>query len=282
MNAYSSPDGLVLVDRSLADAVGDSAGLWSAILAHEVAHVLRRDWARRYLFQKSLESRSAAGIVLGDPAIPDAHWADSSHASAELAQFCRQLEVEADREALTLMANAGFHPHFVPALHHLLHARSHNSSAASLYAMHPCWEERDRDLMRDYLAASIEFDRHWPEWHSSPGGNPPIVVFAEQPKIKKMGPQDWEIQVTMHCQNLAGTLEIVLQDAPEVSGGNPQNETRTNTSDDDTHQLTGCTSPRTFITFSVHARAMSRRAEIYVLDSWGEVLTRTDSLPFPE
>src|SRR5579862_5716427 len=48
LNAFSSPDGTIYVAAGLANMAGQSAGLWAAILSHEVAHVVRRDWARRY------------------------------------------------------------------------------------------------------------------------------------------------------------------------------------------------------------------------------------------
>ena len=56
LNAYSSPDGTVYVESGLARLAGSSAGLWAAILSHEIAHIVRRDWARRYLYQKYLEN----------------------------------------------------------------------------------------------------------------------------------------------------------------------------------------------------------------------------------
>ncbi|MGA2348277.1 MAG: M48 family metalloprotease, partial [Candidatus Sulfotelmatobacter sp.] len=67
LNAYSSPDGTVYVESGLARLAGASNGLWAAILSHEIAHIVRHDWARRYLYQKGLEDGSAGAIVLGDP-----------------------------------------------------------------------------------------------------------------------------------------------------------------------------------------------------------------------
>src|SRR5579864_3712544 len=80
LNAYSSPDGSVYVESGLAKLAGPSAGLWAAILSHEMAHILRRDWARRYLYEKHLE-RGGDTIVLGDPGLPAADWNDSEKAS---------------------------------------------------------------------------------------------------------------------------------------------------------------------------------------------------------
>ncbi len=180
LNAYSSPDGTVYVEGGLARLAGTSAGLWAAFLSHEIAHITRRDWARRYLYEKHLENGGSSAIVLGDPSLPSVSWQTSEKASADMGRFSRQLELEADREGLMMMARAGYHPDFVPALHHLLHAHGVGSNIASPYAMHPCWQDRDRDLSRTYVAASIEFAHLWPEWYASPGGNPPVLVFAER------------------------------------------------------------------------------------------------------
>ncbi|MGO9085955.1 MAG: M48 family metalloprotease [Candidatus Sulfotelmatobacter sp.] len=280
-NAYSSPDGTIYVETGLARLAGPSAGLWAAILSHEIAHVVRRDWARRYLYQKSLESGSAATIVLGDPGLPSASWTDSQKASEDMGAFCRQMEIEADREGLLLMARAGYHPDFVPALHHLLHAQGSGATAASLYAMHPCWEERDRELSRAYIAASIEFEHRWPEWFASPGGNPPVVVFAEAPTVRKTGSKEWEIQIAMRCENLAGAVEVVLRDkSASWNVAHPERLPDQPDSDSELRQLTGCTSPRTTITFTLAtsdgSKPRARWTDVYVLDAWGTVLARTD------
>lgn len=276
LNAFSSPDGTIYVENGLADLAGTSAGLWAAILSHEIAHVMRRDWARRYLYEESLRSGSGL-VVLGDPGLPSAAWADSTKASTDLARFCRQLELEADIESLMLMARAGYHPDFVPALHHLLHAQSADQTAPSLFAMHPCWEERDRELDRAYIVASIEFEHRWPEWFASPGGNPPVLVFADKPSVKKTGAKEWEIRVPMRCQNLAGAVEVVLQ-TYTLSSASPsrveQVPSGTSASGDEARQLTGCTPPKTTVTFTVTDHSQKLWAEVFVLDGQGAVLSR--------
>jgi hypothetical protein len=273
-NAYASPDGTVYVESGLADVAGESKGLWAAILAHEIAHVLRRDWARRFLYQRALEG-STSTVVMGDPGIPG-EWKDSSKASEEMAKFCRQLEIDADREGLMLMARAGYHPDFVPALHHLLHAQS-SAAAQSLYAMHPCWEERDRELSRAYTEASIAFEHLWPDWNATPGGNPPVLVFADEPRVHKTSAQVWQIEIPMRCQNLAGAVEVVLR--AQTDDGSAQKPRGPDVSSD-LRQLTGCTSPKTTITFTLDNPARdptrARWTDVYVLDSWGTVLTRED------
>lgn len=285
LNAYSSPDGGIYVESGLAKLAGSSAGLWAALLSHEIAHVVRRDWARRYLYEKYLQRGGGATIVLGDPALPGDSWVDSEKASADFGRFCRRLELEADREGLILMVQAGYHPDFVPALHHLLHAEG-VAAKASLYAMHPCWEERDRDLSHAYTEASIEFARRWREWYASPGGNPPVVVFAEDPVLKKVGGGEYQIRVPMHCENLAGAVEVVLRSdvqrkqvmrlgrLPELSD-----------QDHEMRQLTGCTSPTTTVVFNLtgadRQRPDTHWTDLYVIDAWGSVLARADLPKMP-
>jgi len=287
LNAYSSPEGTVYVESGLAHLAGSSAGLWAAILSHEISHVVRRDWARRYLYQRSLEKDSSATIVLGDPGLPADSWTDSEKASKDLGGFCRRLEIEADREGLMLMARAGYHPDFVPALHHLLHAQGPDAPVASLYGMHPCWEDRDRELSRAYVEASIEFGRRWTAWYDSPGGNPPVVVFAEAPKVKKTGSRELEIQIPMRCQNLAGAVEVVLRAGP-ARGRAARKERLADEagSDEEMRQLTGCTSPTTTVTFTLADASRQPKpgaawTDVYVLDAWGAVLARADVPKLP-
>jgi hypothetical protein len=287
LNAFSSPDGTIYVASGLANLAGQSAGLWAAILSHEIAHVVRRDWARRYLYEKYLENGKGGSMLLGDPSLPSASWSDSEKASADMGRFCRQMELEADREGLMLMARAGYHPDFVPALHHLLHARSKGPETASIYAMHPCWEERDQELNRAYVEASIAFEHRWREWYASPGGNPPVVVFADRPTIKKIGTRQWQLRVPLRCQNLAGAVEVVLRsdpgrqerrrldrlpDLPESNGIG--------------HQLTGCTSPKASVTFTLDDSESpegggTQWTDVYIVDAWGAVLARADLPKMP-
>jgi Zn-dependent protease with chaperone function len=273
LNAYSSPDGTVYVESGLAHLAGMSAGLWAAILSHEIAHVVRRDWARRYLYQKAIGSGGAGTFVLGDPGIPSGAWRDASTVSEEFASFCRQMELDADRTGLILMSRAGYHPDFVPALHHLLRARS-PAATSSVYAMHPRWETRDRELEHSYITASIEFDRLWPERYASPGGDPPVVVFTEEPSVKKTGSRKWEVRIPMRCQNLVGAVEVVL--LPRLPEGNrTATAQQLSASNLGLRQLTGCTSPRTTVTFTFTDPPRSKMStDVVVLDGRGSLLSR--------
>jgi len=267
-NVFSSPDGTIYVDEELAQALGSKAGLWAAVLAHEISHIVRRDWARRYLFQKSLEEAGAWQITLGDAGALSGSWVDASGASSQFASFCQTMELEADAEGLKLMTRAGFHPDFVPALHHLLEAQPRQADGKLLDSSHPRWHERDQTLQKLYAAAGNEYDRLWPERYASPGGNPPVVVYAGSPSAKHSISGELEVLIPLHCQNLSGSVEVVLRltgadsDLPEQ------------------RQFTGCTSNRTLIAFSLPNRGLERtnsriQAEISVLDDSGALLNRS-------
>ncbi len=277
LNAYSSPDGTIYVDRNLAQLAGESAGIWAAVLSHEVEHIVRRDWARRYLYEHSLEAGNASQLVLGEPGTVSGTWTEERTASADLASFCRQLELEADREGLMLMARAGYHPDFIPALYHLLHVLG--KDASSNYALHPLWDLRDHEFQMARTAAGIEFERLWPDREASPGGNPPVVVFAEEPKITKTGAQEWALKVPISCRNLVGAVEVVLVTHPAGTQG-ATNLQRLSAAPEERRQLTGCTSPRTTITFALTESAQERTSavdsDLFILDSWGGVLSRAD------
>src|SRR5579872_60568 len=286
LNAYSSPNGGIYVESGLARLAGQSSGLWAALLSHEIAHVMRRDSARRYVYEEYLERTGGATIVLGDPGLPSDSWTDSEKASADFGRFCRQMELQADRDGLMMMARAGYHPDFVPALHHLLHAEG-VAAKASMYAMHPCWEERDRELAKAYTDASIEFEHRWREWYASPGGNPPVVVFADDPAVKKTSSKEWQIRVPMRCENLVGAVEVVL--GSEAQRNDFMRLGRLPDAMDPDHeirQLTGCTSPTTTVVFTLTnldttKKQDARWTDLYVIDAWGAVLARADLPKLP-
>lgn len=210
-------------------------------------------------------------------------WSDSGSASESMGQVCRQIEVEADRQGLMLMAHAGYHPDFVPALHHLLQAQLSDKNSNSPLSMHPCWQQRDQQLKRDYTIAGIEFERLWPEWYISPGGNPPVVVFAEEPALRKSSTNEWLIQVPIHCQNLAGAVEVVLRSSSGESGDgseakSPQRAERSGSRVKELRQASGCTSPRTTITFDIGSGFLNNTKEqwtkIFIFDQRGALLAR--------
>ena len=85
----------------------------------------------------------------------------------------------------------------------------------------------------------------------------------------------------MRCQNLAGAVEVVLRSDPEHQESNRlESPSLLADSDRELRQLSGCTSPRTTVTFELPDAGSSQRPErwtdVYVLDALGSVLARAD------
>jgi len=272
-NVFSSPDGVIFVDEDVAQVIGSRpgsrAGLWAAVLSHEISHIIRRDWARRYLFQKSLDEAKGSQIMLGDGTLFSGSWMDARGASNLLANFCQTMELEADAESLMLMTRAGFDPDFIPALHHLLAAQPGQSDGNPFDPSHPRWDERDQRLQKLYVAAGKEYDRLWPDRYASPGGNSPIVVYAGPPTAKRVVTGELQVLIPLHCRNLIGSVEVVLR--LTIADAALPTELR---------QFTGCTSDRTLITFVLPIPNTRRggahvQAEVSVLDDNGALLTHS-------
>ena len=270
-NVFASPDGTIFVDEGLARLLGSNRGFWAAALAHEIAHIVRRDWARRYLFQQSLERSVAGQTDLGSPLMGDSSWRDRSSSETLFVSFCRRQELDADGEALALMARAGYHPNFMPAFYHLLQAQP-QLDPRLLDAEHPSWDDRYKQLRSLFVGAGREFIRLWPAPYISPGGNPPTVVYAGEPTERRNSDQGTELQVPLHCENLYGSIEVVLRLT-----------SRDRSFMREWHQDTGCTSSSTVISFPLSGSGLESthsnlQAVVTILDDHGGLLSRSLAL----
>lgn len=273
LNAFSSPDGTIYVDRSLAQLLGSQPGLWAAALSHEVAHILHRDWARRYLYERSMRNDNL--LVVGELGTPGA-WVDPATSARLSSTFSRQMEISADTEGLMLMARAGYHPDFMLSLLSLLRAHAVETKRSTFDARHPEWSLREEVLRTIYASAGHEYERLWPEMSDSPGGSPPIVVSTGEPVTRKQDVNGAEVLIPLRCSNLSGAVEVVLQlrdkDTPQLVPeiGAPS----------EWRQFTGCTSDVTQITFRVAANTLLAHgrssAGIYVIDDRGELIAASD------
>jgi Peptidase family M48 len=251
------------VDEQLADFLGSQKGLWAAALSHEVAHVNRRDWARRYLFEKSLRIASAGEMVLRESA---GNWLNADASLVSRNQFLQQMEMEADEEVAMLMARAGFHPFYMQALYQLLRGQPHRRASELLDASHPVWRERSERLRRVLVVAGKSFDQRWPDSAASPGGNAPVLVYAGTISRRYQAGvwrREMEISVPLNCQNLYGSVDVVLQ------VGGPGFEQKA-----PIHRFTGCTSSPTWVSFTVAGDRKRDSALISVFDNDGALLAR--------
>ena len=210
-NAFSLPDGEVVVDRKLASLLGGNRGLWAALLSHEIAHVAHRHWLQRYSYESKLkENPPSFGTALNGMG---SRWRMAAfdqqmEAPNSLSNLSHELEFEADNEGMMLMARMGFHPDFQLALHHLMEANFVEASSPASSPTDPGWVSRDRNSLRSYRKAVEEFAKRWTAAESSPGGVPPTVLFLGEAKSSRRRPL--EVSFSLRCANPGQELRSVL------------------------------------------------------------------------
>lgn len=215
VNAYSLPDGEVSVGSGLARLIGTNPGMWAAVLSHETAHVARRHWVRKYLYDLYVSAQInyyRARVQAGDN---NANWSLVGlqiAAPIARANLSRNLEHDADIQGMMLMAREGYHPDYVFALHHLLRATTGDQSHfAAFFSSHPRWETRDQRDDRAYADALAEYNSIWPDPDRSPGGKPPLVVFVGKPTAQenRQG-KTADLTLPIYCRNATEPLHFVI------------------------------------------------------------------------
>jgi hypothetical protein len=215
VNAYSLPDGEVSVGSGLAKLIGTSPGMWAAVLSHETAHVARRHWVRKYLYDLYVAAQISyyqARVSAGDK---NANWSLVGiriAAPIARAKLSRNLEHDADIQGMTLMARGGYHPDYVFALHHLLRATTGDQSHfAAFFSSHPRWETRDQRDDRAYADALAEYNSLWPDPDASPGGKPPLVAFVGKPSAQEnKQTKTADLTLPIYCRNATEPLQFVI------------------------------------------------------------------------
>jgi hypothetical protein len=215
INASSLPDGEIRVNAGLAQLIGTDRGLWAAVLSHEIAHVARRHWVKKYLYRLYTQQliayyqlrarqgdKSAPWVLLGlRIAVPIAER-----------KLSRTLEHDADIQGMRLMAVAGYHPDSVFALHHRLRIQSgEQSKFAAFFQDHPRWETRDQRSEQAYSEALQQFNTLWPNSLSSPGGEPALVAFAGHPQAKENNTDGTvDLRLPLCCRNARDPVSLVI------------------------------------------------------------------------
>lgn len=118
VNAFALPGGYVGAYLGLIALTGNSDEL-ASVLAHELSHVTQRHIARSAISQQRQGLATMAGMILGVLAASRANSTDAAQAvimgsQAAAAQgqlnFSREMEREADRIGIEVLASAGFAP----------------------------------------------------------------------------------------------------------------------------------------------------------------------------
>ncbi|HEY7774648.1 MAG TPA: M48 family metalloprotease [Marinagarivorans sp.] len=153
LNAFAAPGGIVGVNTGTF-LVAQTEQQLASIIAHELAHLSQRHYARRVAYQKSqtpLNIATLLGSILimasgnGDAGIAAMTAAQARQISGALA-FSRDMEREADRVGIETMVNAGYDPHAMPQMfEQLLRASRYRAKVPEFLLTHPVTESRISD-----------------------------------------------------------------------------------------------------------------------------------------
>ena len=146
VNAFATPGGFVLITSGLVKQLQNEDEL-AFVLAHEIAHVIRRHHYK--VVQRQRLAETAAKQMQASTA--DASFSELSQASAQI--YARGLdknsEFEADRLGTELMTQSGYDPaSAIGVLERLQKLKGDDPRAELLFATHPSAAERMDTLLQ--------------------------------------------------------------------------------------------------------------------------------------
>ena len=120
INAYAMPGGVVVIHSGLIINT-DSESELAAVIAHEIAHVSQRHIARMMAGEKGNPLLTGLGVLAGAAAASKSPEAAQAIITGTIAtqlhrqlSFTRQMETEADRTGLRILAGSGLNPQAMP------------------------------------------------------------------------------------------------------------------------------------------------------------------------
>ena len=165
LNAFAAPGGIIGVNTGLF-LYAETEAQFAAVLAHELAHLSQRHYARNVEEARN-QSIPTAAALLGSILIMATAGGDAGAAaltstvaglqSARL-RFSRQFEREADNLGITTLTRAGFDPHSMPAIFEQMNKASRYGSRPPEFLLtHPVTENRisDSRARADQIASGI-------------------------------------------------------------------------------------------------------------------------------
>ncbi|WP_263080171.1 M48 family metalloprotease [Endozoicomonas sp. Mp262] len=153
INAFAAPGGIVGVNTGLF-LNADTEAQFAAVLAHELAHLSQRHYARNVEEARN-KSLPTAAAILASVLIMAAGGADAGAAAltstvaglqSSRLKFSRQYEREADNMGIQTLARAGFDPHAMPEIFEQMNKSSrYGSRPPEFLSTHPVTENRIAD-----------------------------------------------------------------------------------------------------------------------------------------
>ncbi|WP_166359908.1 M48 family metalloprotease [Pseudomonas akapageensis] len=153
LNAFAAPGGIVGVNGGLF-LNAQTEGEYASVLAHELAHLSQRHFARGVEAQQRMQIPMMAGLLAGIIAAAagagDAGMAAivGSQAAAiqEQTRFSRQNEQEADRIGIVTLEKAGYDPRNMPTMfERLMRQYRFDAKPPEFLLTHPVTESRIAD-----------------------------------------------------------------------------------------------------------------------------------------
>jgi predicted Zn-dependent protease len=146
-NAFALPGGFVFVTKSLVDLCQSNPDEIAFILGHEMAHVIRGHAMNRIVSSSAINIASRVGPARG----PLSGWLRRVGVQFLESAYSRDMETEADRLGVRLVAAAGFDPKGGAKLFaRLAKLRSPDSqiNLGKYFSSHPSFEARIHNINR--------------------------------------------------------------------------------------------------------------------------------------
>jgi len=155
VNAFSAPGGFVLLTQGLMDLLETEDEL-AAILAHEIAHVVREHhWA---IIQKQQQASALIARMQGNMKSQNALFSEMNSLFSDMMTrgLDKEAEFEADRDAVVLPANAGYDSSaMLSVLEKLDSLKADSAETQLLFQTHPSPMQR-MDQLTLAITAEVE------------------------------------------------------------------------------------------------------------------------------
>jgi predicted Zn-dependent protease len=198
LNAFAAPGGVVGVNAGLF-LFAENEGEFASVLAHELAHLSQRHYARNIEAQQNNRLPSMAGLlaslIIGAAAGGEAGQAALMTTQAigidNQLRFSRSNEEEADRIGLRNLYNAGFDPNDMSGMfEHMLRASSFSQRPPEFLSTHPLDERRVSDSRN--RANALPAVNHVP--------NPEFLLMRERVQLHYA--TDYESEIDKRAREL--------------------------------------------------------------------------------
>jgi len=146
-NAFALPGGFVFVTQSLVELCGHNPDEVAFILGHEMGHIIRGHAMNRIISTSAIAAVSRVTPVRGVLA----GWLRRVGVQFLESAYSQDLESEADRFGVHLIAAAGYEPRSCVQLFSRLaelKASAHQVDLGSYFSSHPPFDVRTRDINR--------------------------------------------------------------------------------------------------------------------------------------